>query len=63
MTDTERLLQELDRWRDPQYASGGQAHILAAIESPEHQQLGARLRRALKTAPARPPDLPVPAPC
>ena len=63
MTDEECLLQELDRWRDPTYVPEGQGHILAAVESPEHQQLGSRFRRALKSAPVRPPDLPTPAPC
>lgn len=62
MTD-ECLLQELERWRDPKTVPGNHAHALAAVQSAEHQKLAARFRRALKDAPVRAPDLPLPPPC
>jgi hypothetical protein len=63
MSDDEWLLQELDRWRDPAHAPEGHAHIRAAVDSPAHQQLGSRLRRALRSATIRPVDWPLPPPC
>ena len=63
MNDTECLLNELERWRDPKYVPEAHEHVIAAVQSAEHQQLGSRLRRALRTSPVKPPDLPLPAPC
>ena len=63
MTDDEWLLEELRRWSEPDHDPGGQAQVRAALESPEHQVLAARLRNALASAHAEPMDWPLPAPC
>jgi hypothetical protein len=63
MSDKEWLLQELDRWHNPAHVPDGHAEIRAAVDSPAHQQLGSRLRRALKAATVRPVDWPLPPPC
>lgn len=63
MSDEEWLLQELDRWRNPAHAPEGHAAVRAAVDSATHQQLGSRLRRAFKAAPAHPVDWPLPPPC
>lgn len=63
MSDNEWLLQELERWRDPEHAPEGYAHVRAAVDSATHQQLGTRLRRALRTPRTSPVDWPLPPPC
>lgn len=63
MSDDEWLLEELDRWRDPKHRPEGHAHVRDAVDSAAHQQLGSRLRRALRTVTARPVDWPLPPPC
>jgi hypothetical protein len=63
MNDTEWLLKQLDRWRDPNFVPATHEHVLAAVASREHQQIASRLSRALQNAPVKSPDLPLPAPC
>jgi hypothetical protein len=64
MTDDVRcLLEELERWKDPNHVPAGQAALRAALESPRHQQLGERLHAALAAAASQAMALPLPPPC
>jgi hypothetical protein len=61
--DVRCLLDQLERWKDPNHVPPAQVALRAALESPHHQQLGARLHAALAVAPPHPSPWPVPPPC
>ncbi|MDB4952237.1 MAG: hypothetical protein JWM27_4886 [Gemmatimonadetes bacterium] len=61
--DVRCLLEELERWKDPNHVPPGQVALRAALESPRHQHLGERVRAALAAAAPLPMAWPLPPPC
>jgi len=60
--DQQWLLEQLARWQTGT-ASEPESDIRAAVRSPEHQRLAARVQEATRTTPGSPFDWQIAPPC